>query len=118
MTQEYEERDYLMTRERKERREEMLKQVRVDIIKHIADRDGVDLEEAEQTFEEMEGWVHEAREEETDDALDGLELAEVKGKIQLVEMIAEHEGISIEEATEKAKKAKRVGGDKPWFRVE
>lgn len=118
MTQEYEERNYLMTRERKERQEESLKQVRVNIIKYIADRDGVDLEEAEQTFEEMEKWVREAREEETGDALDGLELAMVKGNIQLIEVIAEHEGVSIKEATKKAKKAKRVGGSKPWFRVE
>lgn len=106
---------YLVPQEREERRGEVLKQVRTDIIKYIADRDGVDLEEAEHTFEDMERWVREAREEEVDR---GLELAMVKGNIQLIEMTAERLGISIEEATEKVKKMKKItiSDDRPWPR--
>lgn len=106
---------YLEPREREERREEMRRQMRIDLIKYVADRDDVDLEEAEHTVEEMERWVREARGEDADK---DLELAEVEGNVQVIENIAKLEGISIEEATEKVKKAKRVSGGKPWRRVE
>lgn len=98
---------YLVGQEREERRQETLRESRTYVIKHIADRDDVSLEEAEQTYEDMEGWVRESREEQTDEALDGLELAMVKGNIQVIEITAERLGISIEEATEKVKEGKR-----------
>ncbi len=109
---------YLVPREREEKREEMLRESRTYIIKHIADRDGVDLEEAEQTMEDMEGWVREAREKAANEVLDGLELAMVKGNIQMIEMDAERLGISIKEATEKFKKLKRIRitANDPWLR--
>ncbi len=115
--QEWEERLYLVTREDKKRKEETLKQARIDIIKLIADRDGVSLEEAEQTMEDMERWVREAREKAANEVLDGLELAMVKGNIQVIEMDAERLGISINEATEKFMKAKRIriAANKPLF---
>ncbi len=108
---------YLVTQEHEESRKEMLRESRTYIIKHIADRDGVSLEEAEQTYEDMERWVREAEEEKVER---GLELAMVNANIQVIEMDAERLGISIEEATERFKKAKRIRitANKPWLRKE